>query len=155
METVNPNLLHKELTDRILHWAIEVHRFLGPGLLESTYEACLFDELQRDGLQVARQVALPVLYKDRLIECGYRIDMMVENKVIIEVKSVEKLAPIHTAQLMTYLRLAGIPVGLLLNFNVKVLPDGIVRRVMTSISSPSALSASSVVNPLREIRDVR
>src|SRR5436190_23490677 len=102
MNVDQSKLLHKDLTDRILHWAIEVHRFLGPGLLESTYEACLFDELQRDGLQVAHQVELPVRYKDRLVECGYRIDLMVERKIIIEVKSVEKLAPIHAAQLLTY-----------------------------------------------------
>ena len=140
-------LLHKDLTDRILHWAIEVHKTLGPGLLESTYEACLFDELHRDGLTVVRQVELPILYKDRLIECGYRIDLLVEKNVIVEVKSVDKLAPIHSAQLLTYLRLAGVSVGLLLNFNVKLLPEGIVRKVLTTPMSPSALSASSVVNP--------
>ncbi|MCI0362880.1 MAG: GxxExxY protein [Phycisphaerales bacterium] len=144
---MDSELIHKELTDRILRAAIEVHRFLGPGLLESTYEACLLDELQRDGLAVARQLELPVFYKDRLIECGYRIDLLVDNKVIIEVKAVEKLAPVHTAQLMTYLRLSGKQVGLVLNFNVKVLPDGIVRRVVSQPATPSALSASSVVNP--------
>ena len=126
-------LLHKALTDQVIRAAIEVHRHLGPGLLESAYEFCLFDELCQNGLQVARQVDLSVSYKGRLLDCGYRIDLLVEDAVIVEVKSVEKLAPIHTAQLMSYLRLSGRQVGLLLNFNVKMMVDGIVRRVLSQL----------------------
>lgn len=144
---MNGELLHKDITDVILRAAIEVHRFLGPGLLESTYEACLFDELQRAGVLVSRQVELPIRYKDRLIECGYRIDLLVEDQVIVEIKSVDRLVPIHTAQLLTYLRLSAKQVGLLLNFNVKILPDGIVRKVLSSPLTPSASSVSSAVNP--------
>lgn len=139
-------LIHKELTDRIIRCAIEVRRALGPGLLESAYEVCLFDELQRNDLAVASQVGLPIEYKGKRLDCGYRIDLLVENAIIIEVKAVEKLAPIHTAQLLTYMRLANLQVGLILNFNVKLLRDGIVRQVLTNPNPPSALSASSAVN---------
>lgn len=143
---LNQELIHKDITDRILHAALEVHRALGPGLLESTYECCLFDELSYNGVQVSRQVAFPVHFKGRQIDCGYRIDLLVEGKVIIEVKSVDLLLPVHTAQLLTYMRLANKQVGLLLNFNVKLLMDGIVRRVLSNSSIPSALSAGSAVN---------
>jgi GxxExxY protein len=139
-------LLHKQLTDRILHAAIAVHRALGPGLLESAYELCLFDKLQRDGVSVARQVEMPIEFEGRTIDCGYRIDLLVEKAVIIEVKSVDDLAPIHSAQLLTYMRLAKIDVGLLMNFNSRRLKDGLVRMALSSHNSISALSAASAVN---------
>jgi GxxExxY protein len=118
------------LTEQIIGAAIEVHRALGPGLLESSYEACFVFELMQRGLSVARQVELPVIYKGQRIECGYRIDVMVEGNVVVEVKAVEKIIPIHEAQLMTYLKLSGIRKGLLLNFNTQKLADSIVRRVL-------------------------
>jgi GxxExxY protein len=111
--------------------AIAVHKALGPGLLESVYEACLIHELTTSGLSFAAQVPVPVRYGPITLECGYRLDLVVENRLIIEVKSVEALAPIHDAQLITYLRLTGIPVGLIINFNVPRLIDGVRRRVIT------------------------
>lgn len=118
-----------EITRLIVAKAIEVHRTLGPGLLESVYLHCLVFELLRAGLMVEVQKPLPVHYKDTLLECGYRVDILVEGKVIIEVKAVDQLAPIHQAQMMTYLRLAGCRVGLILNFNAPTMVEGI-RRVM-------------------------
>ena len=123
-------LLDEELTRQIIGAAIEVHRQLGPGLLESTYEACLCHELTRRGLGARRQVKLPVVYDGVRIECGYVIDLLVEDKVIIEIKSVEKVIPVHEAQLMTYLKLSGKRTGLLINFNVPLLINGITRRVL-------------------------
>lgn len=117
------------LTGQILGAAIEVHRNLGPGLLESTYEACLFHELVQAGLKVERQKSLPVRYKDVELECGYRIDLLVDGQVVVELKSVDVLEPVHEAQLLTYLRLSGLRVGLLINFNVQVLRHGIRRLV--------------------------
>lgn len=107
-----------------------MHRALGPGLLESAYEECLCHELQLRGLDCRRQIDLPVRYKGIHLDCGYRLDVVVEESVILELKSVEKLLPIHEAQLLTYLRLSDIRVGLLVNFNVPVLKDGIVRRIV-------------------------
>ena len=118
-----------DITSQIIGAAIEVHRELGPGLLESAYEACLFHELTRQGLKVERQKALPVSYKDIRLESGYRIDLLVENAVIVELKAVERMEPIHEAQMLCYLRLSGCKVGLLINFNVKVLKEG-VRRIV-------------------------
>ncbi len=123
-------LYEKELTDKIIGAALEVHRTLGPGLLESTYAACLAHELTLRGLPFEKEKPLPVRYKDALLDCGYRLDFLIDGKVIIELKSVDQLAPIHTAPLMTYLRLTGCQVGLLMNFNVEKLRDGIVRRVI-------------------------
>jgi GxxExxY protein len=123
-------LYEQELTDKIIGAALEVHRTLGPGLLESTYAACLAHELALRELPFEKEKPLPVRYKDVLLDCGYRLDFLVDGKVIIELKSVDQLAPIHTAQLMTYLRLMGCQVGLLMNFNVEKLRDGIVRRVI-------------------------
>ncbi|MDA8189510.1 MAG: GxxExxY protein [Dehalococcoidales bacterium] len=123
-------LLDGEITEAILGAAIEVHRALGPGLLESTYEECLCHELALRGLTFKRQIDLPVDYKGIRLDCGYRLDVVVEDAVIVELKSVEKLVPVHEAQLLTYLRLSGKKVGLLINFNVAVLKDGIVRRVL-------------------------
>ena len=115
------------LTRRIIGFAIDVHRGLGPGLLESAYEACPCHDLAQAGLPFARQVVLPVRYRGVALECGYRMDLVVADQVIIEIKSVEKLLPIHEAQLLTYLRLSGMAVGLLMNFNMPVLKDGLRR----------------------------
>ena len=117
------------LTGRVIGAAIEVHRHLGPGLLESTYEECLCWELNELGLAVQRQVPLPVVYKGVKLDCGYRLDVVVEASLILELKTVEALLAIHEAQLLTYLKLSGIHKGLLLNFDTAVLRDGIVRMV--------------------------
>ena len=117
------------ITEGIIGAAIEVHRDLGPGLLESAYETCLAFELVERGLKVEQQKPLPVVYREVKLDCGYRLDILVEEAVIVEVKAVDRLAPIHKAQLLSYLRLSGCKVGLLINFNVKVLKDGI-RRVV-------------------------
>lgn len=121
--------LLNELSDRVIGAAIEVHRELGPGLLESTYEASLMHELKLQGFKVARQVALPIKYKDLEIDEAYRIDLLVEDSLIIELKTVDSLLPIHSAQLLTYLRMAGKNLGLLINFNTVRLVDGIKRQV--------------------------
>jgi GxxExxY protein len=122
-------LKHERLTEAIVGAAIEVHRELGPGLLESAYEECLCHELSSRKLAFRRQVELPVHYKNIHLNCGYRMDILVEDSAVVELKSVEAILPIHEAQLTTYLKLSKKPVGLLLNFNVPVLKDGIVRRV--------------------------
>src|SRR5574341_219814 len=118
-----------EITEAIIGAAIEVHRTLGPGLLESAYVACLAYELMQRGFKVIQQLPLPLEYKGVKLDCGYRIDLLIEDAVIIEVKSVESLEPIHEAQLLSYLRLADCKVGLLINFNVKLLKHGIKRLV--------------------------
>ncbi len=123
-------LYEKGWTDKIIGAALEVHRTLGPGLLESTYAACLAHELMLRAVSFEKEKPLPVRYKDILLDCGYRLDFLVDGKVIVELKSVEQIAPIHIAQLMTSLRLTGCRVGLLMNFNVERLRDGIVRRVI-------------------------
>ncbi len=117
------------ITESVIGAAIAVHRELGPGLLESAYEACLTHELVKRGSSVERQKALPVVYRGVKVDCGYRIDLLVEDSVIVELKSVEKLEPIHTAQLLSYLKLSDRRVGLLINFNVKVFTQGIRRLV--------------------------
>ena len=117
------------LTERIIGFAIDVHRQLGPGLLESAYEECLYFELKQNRLDVRRQVPLPVIYKSIRLDCGYRLDLVIENQIIIELKTVERLLPPHEAQLLTYMKLSGMRTGLLLNFNTAVLKDGI-RRLM-------------------------
>ena len=117
------------ITERIIGAAIAVHRELGPGLLESTYEACLAYELIDQGLEIERQKAIPVRYRGVDLDCGYRIDLLVESRVIVELKAVESLEPIHDAQLLSYLRLSGLQVGLLINFNVMKLKHGIRRLV--------------------------
>jgi GxxExxY protein len=118
-----------DVTGQIVDAAIKVHSALGPGLLESTYEACLMYELNKRGLITRNQVPLPVRYEAVLIEVGYRIDLLVADSVIVELKSVDEMAPIHKAQLLSYLKLSGSKVGLLINFNVPLLKDGIVRMV--------------------------
>lgn len=119
-----------ELTERIIGAAIEVHRALGPGLLESAYEECLCHELSLRGVRFERQADLPVQYKGLRLDCGYRLDMLVDKAVAVEIKAVEALAPIHEAQLLTYLKIGGWHVGLLLNFNVPVLKNGLRRMVL-------------------------
>src|SRR5262245_48045098 len=116
-------------TESIIGAAIEVHRHLGPGLLESAYEACLCEELFLGKVPFARQIALPVVYKDKKLDIGYRIDVLVNDEVIVELKTVETILPIHEAQALTYMRLSGKQVGLILNFNVAVLKNGIKRLV--------------------------
>ena len=118
------------LTGVIIGAAIEVHRVLGPGLLESVYERCLSHELEIRGLGNQRQVPLPVVYKGIHLEEGYRIDILVDRKIIVEIKAVDAIAPVHEAQLLTYLRLSGLHVGLLLNFHVALMKDGIKRMVL-------------------------
>jgi len=115
------------LTHKVIGAAIEVHRALGPGLLESAYEECLCYELSSVGLVFRQQVELPVLYKKVKLDCGYRMDIVVSESLVLEIKTVEKLLPIHQAQLLTYLKLSGLRTGLLINFNVPVLKNGIKR----------------------------
>jgi GxxExxY protein len=119
-----------KLTFDIIGCAYKVHAKLGPGLLESTYEVCLEYELLKAGFEVKRQVALPVIYDEVKLDAGYRIDLIINNSVIIEIKSVETLAPIHTAQVLTYLKLADIKLGLLINFNETDLKKGIKRLIL-------------------------
>ena len=124
-------LLHEELSEQVIGAAIEVHRELGPGLMESCYEECLCHELHLRDLKFERQVPLPVRYKGVALDCGYRIDLVVEKSLILELKCLEHILPVHEAQLLTYLKLTGKRVGLILNFNVSVLTrGGIVRRVL-------------------------
>lgn len=123
-------LVGKELTEQIIGACIEVHRALGPGLLESAYEAALCHELKLRGVPFEKQVALPVTYKGTKLDCGYRLDLVVANLVLVELKSVETWERIHEAQLLTYMKLGGYKVGLLINFNVTMLKDGIIRRVL-------------------------
>lgn len=118
------------LTRKIIGAAIEVHRRLGPGLLESTYEICLCYELNLLGLRVKRQVPVPIFYRDKKLDSGYRIDMIVEDEVILEIKSVANLLPVHEAQLLSYLKHNGGGRGLLINFNVKLLKNGIKRLIV-------------------------
>jgi GxxExxY protein len=118
------------LTEGIISAAIEVHRALGPGLLESAYRICLCHELRLRGLMVETERPLPVHYKGVALDCGYKLDLLVENKVVVELKPVDKIHPVHEAQLLTYLRLNAWQVGLILNFNAPVLKDGIKRRVL-------------------------
>ncbi len=122
-------MTENEISKKIIGCAIEVHKALGPGLLENAYESCLFYELKNAGLKVEKQKPLPLIYKDVKLEAGYRLDLIVENKVIIEIKSVDALNDIHTAQVLTYLKLSGCKLGLLMNFNVLRLVAGLKRLV--------------------------
>ncbi|MFZ4599554.1 MAG: GxxExxY protein [Terrimicrobiaceae bacterium] len=119
-----------DLSHRVIGCAIEVHRTLGPGLLESTYEQCLAQELKLQGISFSLQYPLPVEYKGLRLDCGYRVDILVDNQIILELKSVEHLLGIHEAQLLTYMKLAGIRQGFLINFNVKRLKDGLKSFVL-------------------------
>ena len=118
-----------KITETIIGAAIEVHKALGPGLLESAYEACLAFEINDRGLNVKTQVPLPVIYKGVQLDCGYRLDLLVEDQVIVELKAVEALNDIHRAQLLSYLKISGLQVGLLMNFNVRILKEGLIRLV--------------------------
>ena len=117
------------LTGTIIGAAIEAHRIFGPGLLESAYEACLAFELKEQGLKIDRQIELPLIYKNLYLDCGYRLDLLVNDAVVVEIKAVTTIAPIHLAQLTSYLKLTKCRVGLLINFNVTMLRDGITRIV--------------------------
>jgi GxxExxY protein len=119
-----------ELSNKVIGCAIEVHRELGPGLLESTYEQCLAYELNQAKIPFKLQVELPVEYKQIRLDCGYRIDLMADDRLIVELKSVDQLLAIHEAQVLTYMKLAGVKVGLLINFNVAVLKNGVRRFVI-------------------------
>ena len=120
-------MLDNDITQRIIGAAIEVHRQLGPGLLESAYEECLCHELQIRKLNFERQKPIPLVYKDAKLDCGYRLDLLVEGRIVVELKSVDGLGPIHDAIVLTYLKLSGHHLGLLINFNVTLLKDGIKR----------------------------
>jgi GxxExxY protein len=123
-------LKHEELTEQILGAAIEVHKALGPGLLEGVYEECLCHELNIRKLAFERQMLVPVIYKGVTLDCGYRLDLVVADSVILELKSIERILPIHEAQLLTYMRLLSKSVGFIINFNVPVLRNGIIRKVL-------------------------
>ena len=123
-------MIDNEITRRVIGAAIEVHRFLGPGLLESAYEECLAKELTLHKLNFERQKPVPLVYKDVKLECGYRIDLLVESRIVVELKSIESLASIHEAIILTYLRLSGHRLGLLINFNVDALKNGIKRYII-------------------------
>jgi len=118
-----------QLTSEIIGIAINIHRVLGPGLLESAYEECLASELRKAGLKIERQKPVPVFFKDIKLKCGYRIDILVEDEIVVELKSVEQLAPIHDAQMLTYLKFSNKKIGLLINFNVTLLKNGIKRFI--------------------------
>ncbi|MDD7886651.1 GxxExxY protein [Flavivirga sp. 57AJ16] len=123
--------MNNNLTEQIIGAAIEVHRTLGPGLLESAYQECLFFELKHLGLNVTKEMALPIKYKDIKLDHGYRIDLLVENKIVIELKTVEAFTNVHFAQILTYMKLGNYPLGLLINFHTKLLKSGIKRFINT------------------------
>jgi GxxExxY protein len=120
-----------KITEKIIGAAIEVHRALGPGLLESAYQECLIYELKSIGLKVKKELMLPIIYKDIILEHGYRIDLLVENKIVLELKTIDKFTDVHYAQILTYLKLGNYPLGLLINFNTKLLKNGIKRFINT------------------------
>src|SRR5262249_51519026 len=137
------NLIHSGLTEEILGAAIKVHRVLGPGLLESANEECLCREFTLRNLEFGRQVPLPIEYEGVELECGYRMDIVVKNLVVIELKCVDRLVPVHEAQLLTYMKLARLPLGLVLNFHAGVLTrGGVIRRVLSEFD-PKSLRASA------------
>jgi GxxExxY protein len=123
-------MVFDELSNKVIGCALEVHRELGPGLLESAYQQCLCYELSKLGIIFTIEQPFPVIYKGIEIDCGYRLDLLIEEKLIVEIKSVEKLIPIHEAQILTYMKLSKIGLGLLMNFNVPLLKDGIKRFVL-------------------------
>jgi len=129
-----------EFTEKIIGACIEIHKTIGPGLLESACEECLCFELSKNGLKFERQKPLPVVYKSVRLDCGYRLDLVVENSVIVELKAVESLLPVYDAQVLTYLKLTGLQIGLLINFNVPVLKQGI-KRIVNQFQEPSSSSA--------------
>ena len=123
-------MLFEVITKVIIGCAIDVHKELGPGLLESAYEECLYYELQKAGLKVEKQKAIPVIYKEIKLDCGYRADLIIEDKIVIELKTVDEFNPVHEAQILTYLKFAEKKLGLLINFNVLRLKDGIKRYIL-------------------------
>lgn len=125
-----PKLRYEEMTERILGAAIEVHKILGPGLMESAYEECLCHELNLRGLRFERQMMVPVSYKGVNLDCGYKLDLLIEDTVIPELKCAERITSVHEAQLLTYMKLLTKPVGFIINFNVPVMRAGIVRKVL-------------------------
>ena len=122
-------MTENEISSRIIGCAIDIHKSLGPGLLESAYQECLYYKLQKEGLRVEKEKAMPLIYEEVHLDCGYRIDLLVENKVVIELKSVEALTDVHMAQTLTYMKLGEYKLGLLMNFNVNLLKHGIKRVV--------------------------
>jgi len=124
---------NNELTGKIIGAAIEVHKALGPGLLESAYKECLYYKLFQNGLNVVKEKPMPLIFEEVILECGYRIDLLVENKIVIELKSVEALNDIHLAQTLTYMKLGNYKLGLLINFNVLMLKDGIKRVINNTL----------------------
>lgn len=130
-------MVDNQLTGLVINRAMKVHKALGPGLLESSYKECLCYELQESGLYVEKEKPLHLIYESVKLECGYRVDLMTENKLIVEVKSVEALNDVHLAQILTYLKLSGCELGLLINFNVVKLKDGLRRAINTASSVPS------------------
>jgi GxxExxY protein len=132
MQRTAEQIHENDISEVIIGCAIEVHKQLGPGLLESSYQECLYYELVQAGLYTEKQKPLPLIYKEVKLDCGYRLDLLVENRVIVEVKSVEALNDIHLAQVLTYLKISGLKLGLLMNFNVLKIKDG-VRRVVNKL----------------------
>jgi GxxExxY protein len=122
-------MIENEISSRVIGHAIDVHRLLGPGLLESAYKECLYYELLKDGLFVEREKPMPIIYKEIKLDHGYRMDLLVENKVVVEIKTIEAFADVHTAQLLTYLKLGSYKLGLLINFNTSLLKNGIKRMI--------------------------
>ena len=122
-------MTENEISSRIIGCAIDIHKSLGPGLLESAYQECLYYKLQKEGLRVEKEKAMPLIYEEVHLDCGYRIDLLVENKVVIELKSVEALTDVHMAQTLTYMKLGEYKLGLLMNFNVNLLKNGVKRVV--------------------------
>ena len=120
-----------KITEKIIGAAIEVHKILGPGLLESAYQECLLFELKNLGLEVKKEISLPIIYKDIKLDHGYRIDLLVEDKIVLELKTVESFTDVHTAQILTYMKLGNYPLGLLLNFHTKLLKNGLKRFINT------------------------
>lgn len=133
--------LHDALTEKIIGCAIEVHRRTGPGLLESVYDVCFACELEAAGLDFRREVAVPLEYKTLSVRTAFRVDFVIEERVLVELKAIETLQPVHKAQLLTYLKLTGLPTGLLINFNVPVLREGIRRMVWRTASAESAIQS--------------
>ncbi len=125
-------MIYDKITENIIGAAIEIHRALGPGLLESAYQECLYFELKSMGYFVQKEISQPIVYKDIKLDHGYRIDLLVEHKIVVELKTVEKFTDVHTAQILTYMKLGDYPLGLLLNFNTKLLKNGIKRFINTT-----------------------
>ena len=123
-------MIEKSITNTIIGLAIDVHRSLGPGLLESAYKDCLFYKLTKEGLKVEQENPMPLIYENVKLDCGYRIDLLVENKVVVEIKSIENINEVHIAQTLTYMKLGTYRLGLLINFNVYLLKDGIKRLII-------------------------